>query len=253
MDLQRQRLAQTQVLDPQARRILHDDILPNLHAAMLMLTNDRPPTADHRPPSGEELSTLQLSNFQPSNLPSVATSQPSSPSPISLLADIHRQISDLLREMPAATTPDVARLGVIEALHRVVEHELPSAFDEVTWQIEPEAKLRAHSLPELTAEVLFYAAREAIRNAARHGRAETTESLHLQISLRWRQGLELVIEDNGVGLPMAGLSTGGSSRPSSGQGLALHSTMMAVVGGTLAVESAPGVYTRVSLTLPPVG
>ena len=38
-----------------------------------------------------------------------------------------------------------------------------------------------------------------------------------------------------------------------GNGLALHSTMMAVVGGTLAVESEVGSYTRVILTLPPDG
>ena len=34
-----------------------------------------------------------------------------------------------------------------------------------------------------------------------------------------------------------------------GQGLALHSAMMAVVGGTLAVESAPGAYTPCHLNL----
>lgn len=239
MALQRQRLAQTQVLDRQTRRVLHDDILPNLHAAMLMLSNDRrPPTTDRRPETEDNLPT---SNLQP-------------PSPISLLADIHRQISNLLREMPAAATPDVVRLGVVEALRRVVVHELSNAFDEVTWQIEPEAEQSVRALPELTAEVLFYAAREAIRNAARHGRAETAKPLHLKIMISWPHGLELMVEDNGVGLPITGLSTGASSRQGSsqGQGLVLHSTMMAVVGGTLAVESTPGAYTRVTLTLPPV-
>jgi chemotaxis protein histidine kinase CheA len=32
--------------------------------------------------------------------------------------------------------------------------------------------------------------------------------------------------------------------------LALHSTMMAVIGGFLSVESAPGQYTRITLELP---
>ncbi|NJN99286.1 MAG: hypothetical protein HC875_36930, partial [Anaerolineales bacterium] len=58
-------------------------------------------------------------------------------------------------------------------------------------------------------------------------------------------GWELVIEDNGVGLASGSSGSGGS-----GQGLALHSTMMAVVGGTLALESIPGAYTRVTLSLP---
>jgi hypothetical protein len=35
-----------------------------------------------------------------------------------------------------------------------------------------------------------------------------------------------------------------------GQGLALHSTLMAVLGGALVVESTPKTSTRVILTLP---
>jgi signal transduction histidine kinase len=102
--------------------------------------------------------------------------------------------------------------------------------------------------------VLFYAAREAMRNAARHGRdREAARPLHLCVGVAWREPaagpgqreLEITIEDDGVGLGPAADATGGS-----GQGLAFHSTMMAVGGGTLAVESVPGAYTRVSLTLP---
>jgi anti-sigma regulatory factor (Ser/Thr protein kinase) len=278
MTLQRQRLAQTQVLDRQTRRVLHDDILPSLHAAMLMLSNDRrsirqaqdePPTADRRsttddrrPETGDDLLTsfanLQSSISIPSVQPPTPNPQPPTPnphSPISLLADIHRQISDLLREMPPATAPEMARLGLIEALRRVVEHELPNAFDEVVWEIEPEAEQKVGAIPDLTTEVLFYAAREAIRNAARHGRAEVARSLQLIIALNWPDGLELIIQDNGVGLAAIGRSSGENLRadPGQGRGLALHSTMMAVVGGTLAVESAPGVYTRVTLSLPSEG
>jgi signal transduction histidine kinase len=116
----------------------------------------------------------------------------------------------------------------------------------VSWQIEPEAERRAQTIPALTAEVLFYAAREAIRNAARHGRhPDAARPLHLCIGATWHDGLEILIEDDGMGLGAAEGANGGS-----GQGLALHSTMMAVVGGALAVESMPGAYTRVRLTLP---
>ncbi|HXV41498.1 MAG TPA: hypothetical protein VEC96_00415, partial [Anaerolineae bacterium] len=144
MALQRQRLTQTQILDRQTRRVLHDDILPSLHTAMLMLTADRrPPTADNlQPPT---------SNLQ---------------SPISLLTDIHHQISDLLHEMPAVVASEVSRLGLVAALRRAVDDELGWAFDEVVWRVEPEAEEKARAIPALTAEVLFYAARDAIRNAA---------------------------------------------------------------------------------------
>ncbi len=65
-------------------------------------------------------------------------------------------------------------------------------------------------------------------------------------------GVELMVEDNGVGLEMGvgGGNGRGNGRGGSGGGLALHSTLMAVVGGTLSTESVPGDYTRVSLVLP---
>jgi signal transduction histidine kinase len=211
MALQRQRLTESQVLDQQTRRVLHDDVLPSLHAAMLTLSSNR-----------------------------------ESPEIVSLLADVHRQIADLLRELPAGAAPAGARLGIVSALRQTVNDELEDGFDDVTWEIEPETEQKTQTIPTLTAEVLFYAAREAIRNAARHGRdRKTSHPLNLHIRAVWRNGLEITIEDDGVGLDA-------TRKPdeSSGQGLALHSTMMAVVGGTLAMESIPGAYTRVTLTLP---
>jgi signal transduction histidine kinase len=209
MGLQRERLAESQVLDQRARRVLHDEVLPRLHAAMLTLSEESHADA------------------------------------VEALADAHRQIADLLHEMPTVSAPEVARLGLIGALHQAVDEEFGHAFDAVAWDIDPEAERYAHAIPTLTAEVLFYAAREAVRNAARHGRREESTPLHLRIGVTQRNGLEITIEDDGVGL-----GAGSASDPGSGHGLALHSTMMAVVGGTLAVESAPGAYTRVTLRLP---
>jgi signal transduction histidine kinase len=234
MALQRQRLTQTQILDRQTRRVLHDDILPSLHTAMLILSNDqRPKTEDRRReyPSRSPVSGPR-SAFQQAEV-------------IALLTTVHHQISDLLHEMPAAVASEVSRLGLVAALRRAVDDELSRAFDEVVWLVEPEAEEKARAIPALTAEVLFYAAREAIRNAAHHARADAAGPLHLQITIAWRDDLEITIEDNGVGVGAAPSANGGS-----GQGLALHSTMMAVAGGTLAVESTPGAYTRVTLTLP---
>lgn len=218
MALQRQQLAESQVLDRQARRVLHDDILPLLHTALLKLNG------------------------------SADAAQASSQEAVALLTEAHHHISDLLRELPTSTASEVARRGLIGALRYTVESELGNAFDEVNWEIEPEAERRAQTIPSLTVEVLFYAAREAIRNAARYGRAmDAAAQLQLQVSVLWREGLKIVIEDDGVGVDgTQALSRGAGA----GQGLALHSTMMAVVGGTLNLESMPGAYTRVSLTLP---
>jgi len=69
------------------------------------------------------------------------------------LADTHRQIADLLREMPTATAPEVAQLGLIGTLQQAVGEELGSAFDDVTWEVKPEAERRARAIPPLTADV----------------------------------------------------------------------------------------------------
>lgn len=215
MDLQRRRLAESQVLDRRTRRTLHDEILPRLHTVILHLSGSTEGAAG------------------------------SSAEVLSLLADVHREISDLLREMPAHTHPEVARLGLTGALRQAVEDEFGHAFDGTAWQVEPRAEARARELSPVAAEVLFHAAREAVRNAALHGRGgDAARPLHLRVAVTWRGGLEIAIADDGVGLGAGGEAHQG------GQGLDLHSTMMAVIGGSLAVESMPGGGTRVSLFLP---
>jgi hypothetical protein len=57
-------------------------------------------------------------------------------------------------------------------------------------------------------------------------------------------GLRRVIEDDGLGI--AAQSDGRGSR----QGQALHSTLLAMVGVSLDLQSVPETYTRVLLSLP---
>lgn len=234
MALQRQRLAESQVIDRRARRTLHDEVLPRLHAAMLTLSGDQTAHAES----------------------------------LKQLADVHRQISDLLRDMPTATAPAVARLGLIGALRRAITEEFPGAFDGVEWQVEANAEEKAAELPSLTAEVVFYAAREAIRNAARYGRGgHLSDPLQLLIKVSVDIALRVVIEDDGGGMQQpeysgdanespestpeySGVDSKAASSGGAGHGLALHSTMMAVIGGALEMESVPGQFTRVVLSLP---
>ena len=64
------------------------------------------------------------------------------------------------------------------------------------------------------------------------------------------RGLTITLEDNGAGvIDMPGKVHDGE-HPGAGQGLALHSTLLAVVGGSLTIESEPGCFTRVTLCLP---
>ncbi|MCB8982036.1 MAG: hypothetical protein H6657_31900 [Ardenticatenaceae bacterium] len=217
MEIQRQRLAQSQIIDQKTRRVLHDDILPDIQAALIALSSE---AANGR--SGNEKTQRALK----------------------LMTDAHKQISDLLHDMPTTSAPEVARLGFITAFKQVVENEFSTVFDTVHWEISSEAAAAAKSLPTLTAEVVFYAAREAVRNAAKHGRGGKAERpLTLTVHMEHSKELTITITDDGVGL-------GNSDTSGSGQGLSLHSTMMAVVGGEVVVDTAAHQFTRVTINVP---
>ena len=215
MALQRQRFTDSQVLDRQSRRALHDEILPGLHAAMLALRSQ-----SARGQNRDEA--------------------------LAQLAQVHQRISALLREMPAGGASQVAQIGLLAALRRMVEAEFPRDFEAVSWQVDAPAEENARALSPLTADVLFYAAKEVIRNAARHGRGgNPARSLRLRIDAAWRQGLEIRITDDGVGLP-----TMLRPAPADGQGLALHGTMLAIIGGSLVTEGKSGAGATAALFLP---
>jgi len=211
MALQRRRLAEDQVVDRRTRRVLHDEVLPRLHAAMLSLSLSEG-AAD------EDVVTQ--------------------------LADVHAQVSDLLHEIPLSDTAELGRLGLMGTLRCVVEDEFADSFDGIEWVVDPEAEERARALPEVSAEVVLYAAREAVRNAAKHGRGDDPERpLMLAIELSDGEGLALTVTDDGVGC-------GDVPAADTGHGIALHSTMMAVIGGAWAMDCAAGEHTRVRLSLP---
>jgi len=208
MALQRQRLAESQIVDRRTRRVLHDEVLPNLHSALLSLSAS---LAEHD-------------------------------DAVAALSSAHRQIADLLRDLPIVTAPDVYRLGLIAALKKTITNEFSSAFEQVIWEIPDDVAHQLEQVSPLVSEVVYFAAREAIRNAARHGRVLPT----LKIAASQRpQEMEIVIEDTGAGnLDIR------QKEPTSGQGLVLHSTMMAVIGGELAFVQLAEQIARVVLRVP---
>jgi signal transduction histidine kinase len=220
--LQRRRLSDDQLLDSRIRRVLHDDVLPLLHTALLSLTSRQ----DGRSAAPDEAAGL--------------------------LADAHHQVSALLAALPPPLAPEVGRLGLVGALRRVVD-DLGGELDGVAWEIEPYAERAVADLSPLAAEVLFGAAREAIRNAARHGRPlDRSRPLHLGIAIAvTADELMLHVEDDGVGV--AGGQGARSEPGGAGQGLILHATLLTVLGGSLAIDSLPGQGTRVTLRVPARG
>jgi len=233
MALQRERLAETQLLDRRTRRVLHDEILPQLHAAMLTLNHSQ------GSPSGVQSEANERSRRRDSSTPADSSESAAAQNAIDLLAAAHHQISDLLREMPPSSASDIPRLGWVAAL-RAATNDLGDAFNAVNWDIAPEAEEKLHALAPMVAETLFFATRETMRNAARHSRAK-----NLQVHIAQENGLTIQVEDDGIG------ASGGAfiAQRGAGQGLALHSAMMAVIGGTLAVEPREGSGTRVTIVL----
>jgi two-component sensor histidine kinase len=213
MRLQREHMAATQLLDQRTRRVLHDEVAPLIHTAMLSLA------------AGEEQSQIMAQ-----------------------LSRAHHEISGLLRELPAIITPDISRLGFIPALQRTVQETFSRSFDVIHWQIDENAARALNQLNPQAQEALYFAARELVRNAAKHafpGDEDITRQLTVRASCTGHD-VQLIIEDNGTGL----LARAGSE---AGHGISLHGALMAVAGGELALESLPGQYTRGILQIPTDG
>src|SRR5581483_7839412 len=220
---------------------LHDEILPRLHAALLTLGTAAPLVrAGARDDSHAEPNAVAEAAGQ--------------------ITDAHREIANLLRSMPSTMAPRIAQAGLLGALRQVIDGELAGSFETVTWDVSADVDEAIRAMQPLPAEVLFGAAREAVRNAAHYGRdGDPGRPLHLVVAASMANGdFQMRVEDDGVGLagsheaqprPMDD-GWAGDPTPRSGQGLGLHSTMMAVIGGTLTAESAPDSGTRVTLTLP---
>jgi signal transduction histidine kinase len=215
MALLRQRIAQVRVMEGQGRRVLHDEILPQLHAAILHL--------------------------------GALPDQPAVQQAVEALTSAHRQISDLMHDTASVVPRLLAQQGLLAALQASVESDFEGEFDRIEWHSSPEAVQAAKRLPLYVTEVLFYAAQELIRNAARHARGtpprgDPRRPLSLEVAL---DVTALRVEDDGVGF--------GATSPAATEGhngLRFHSTMLAAVGGSLEVTALPGQGTRATIHLP---
>lgn len=209
MDLLRRRLAQQRVLEGQGRRVLHDEILPELHTAILYLGGQPNPTPENR----QAVETLSAA---------------------------HRRIADLLHAAGPSAPTRLAQDGLVAALRSLLETDLAGEFSEVCWHITPAAEARAKELPLFAAEVIYFAAREVTRNAARYGRGgDRRRRLALTIALEETAAgkLRLRIADDGVGLNQAAQED--ELEQGAGSGLRIHSAMLAAVGASLELGPSP--------------
>jgi signal transduction histidine kinase len=213
MELQRRRLAESRVMDLRTRRLLHDETLPTLHSAVLRLS-------------------------------SLSRDEPAIREAITALTEVHQQVADVIHSARVLPTSTNGQYDIVKALQAMVMGEFASEFNSVSWQIGAD---QFPDIEPLVQEIILGATREALRNAALHGRGDRPgRPLNVTIWLKKGDDFAIVIEDDGVGVNYPAVSQAGGS----GGGLALHTTMLAIVGGYLNVEPGSQGGTSVRISLP---
>lgn len=125
-------------------------------------------------------------------------------------------------------------------LERRLKDEMEIFRARTGLKLKFECAIDAHNLPYDVEQELYFALREGIINAIRHSRA--TE---LNLSLAQNQGACCVdLRDNGVGFDKSSVAGSG------GFGLKGMRERIEKVGGHLAIETAPGKGTCISIEVP---
>ncbi len=216
--LLRHRIVDVKLLGAQQRRVLHDEILPHMHLALLRL---------------ETLHSL--------------TDGTALDEAIGMISDAHRRLAAMMRATVPSAPHHLERDGVMYAIRTMLEQDFQNAFDEVEWRVPDETAACIDEItPPAIAELIFAAVQEALRNAARHARgSDVHRRLRLTLKASCDPHLEVIVADDGVGIASANSSTTGT-----GGGLLTHSALLAIAGGSLTIKSAPGEGVTVRIFLP---
>jgi len=235
--LLRRRVVDVKLLGAQQRRVLHDEILPQMHLALLRLETLRS-FPDSKPHPPLNLETSEICHEQALN------------EAIDMISDAHRRLATMMRTTAPGAPHRLERDSMMHAIRTMLEQDFQNAFDEVEWSVSDET---AASIDEVTppaiAELIFAAVQEALRNAARHARGtDVHRRLRLVLKASYSREhpyLEVIVADDGVGIASASSSTTGT-----GGGLLTHSALLAIAGGSLTIKSTPGEGVTIRILLP---
>jgi len=126
------------------------------------------------------------------------------------------------------------------SLERRLKDELSIFSARSGVQIELQCAVDAHDLPIDIEKELYFTLREGVLNAVRHARAS-----EIRLSLaRSPVGYQAALRDNGVGF-VVGTTEGGNH-----YGLKSMKERVDKLGGTIAIESAPGQGTKIEIAIP---
>ncbi len=235
--LLRRRTVDVKLLGAQQRRVLHDEILPQMHLALLRLESLRS-TSEMKPDDPESAESSEMVREQGLN------------EAIDMISDAHRRLATMMRTTAPGAPHRLERDGMMHAIQTMLEQDFQNAFDEIEWRVSEETATAIDEVtPPAIAELIFAAVQEALRNAAHHARGnDVHRHLRLTLSASYnREGpyLELIVADDGVGIISAVSATSGT-----GGGLLTHSALLAIAGGSLNIKSSPGEGVTVKIVLP---
>ncbi|HEU5348449.1 MAG TPA: ATP-binding protein, partial [Ktedonobacterales bacterium] len=256
------------------RRVLHDEVLPRLHLAMLRLEalRARLPVARIAAPAG---ASATQEGAAPADDELVASDELEIV--VRELGQTHHDLAALMRAAPIANKRHLEH-GLVNALHASLDGEFRGAFDELGFDAPDDARAAADSLTPIMADLLLGAAQEAVRNACRHGRGD---DLHRKLALRVALAVDehavtVTVADDGIGLQSERDGNGQPDSASDGHadgqidaditsfvvqpsdtagtrsGLLTHGALIALVGGSLTVHSVPANGTTVTIRVPRV-
>jgi anti-sigma regulatory factor (Ser/Thr protein kinase) len=252
--LARQRGLEAELSAALPRRVLHDEVLPRLHLAIMRLESLRA----RRVPVGASASgATQSVPDEESRADMTAGLEETQRE----LSQAHRDLAALMRSAPMASLRRLEQ-GFAGALRAATEGEFRGSFDTVRLRLPEDARAAADALPPIVADLLLGATLEAIRNASKHARGEALHRpLALEVDLRAdERWITTCVRDDGVGLragagaeedmsvaPAPSLLASGSGAHS---GLLTHGALMGLVGGALHVESQDDAGTTVTIQAP---
>lgn len=159
VSLQQESRISSRLLDQKARRILHDDILPLLHTALI---------SDSKSPAAIQIT------------------------------EAHHQISQLLREAPPPPPPEIAAHGLFTAIRQIANSEAELLHADLNVDVDPQAEQAAASLSADAAEAVYHAVRESLRNIQKHTYLPEDERLKIKITSKADGLLFIQIENNGT-------------------------------------------------------
>src|SRR5947209_8232751 len=198
----RRRTVDVKLLGAQQRRVLHDEILPQMHLALLRLETLRS-TSEMKPGDPESAASSEMVREQGLN------------EAIDMISDAHRRLATMMRTTAPGAPHRLERDGMMHAIQTMLEQDFQNAFDEIEWCVSEETATAIDEVtPPAIAELIFAAVQEALRNAAHHARGnDVHRHLRLTLSASYnREGpyLELIVADDGVGIISAVSATSGT-------------------------------------------